>query len=140
MSSSGESASPGVSLSPGFLGSGLAPGLRMTVPAAAFGSVLAAWAAALAFSFSSLAFWAICALVSGFSGLAGLAWVLAAGILAAAAFATGLCACLAGFAACFSLAGAFLAGTDLEAAALAAGFLMGFAGFLDEALVTLGLP
>jgi hypothetical protein len=43
-------------------------------------------------------------------------------------------------AATFSLAGAFLAGTDLEAAALAAGFLVGFAGFLEEALVTLVLP
>ena len=35
------------------------------------------------------------------------------------------------------LAGAFLAGADLEAAAFAAGFLMGFAGFLEwDALVT----
>jgi hypothetical protein len=31
---------------------------------------------------------------------------------------------------------AFLAGTNLVAAALAAGFLLGFAGFLDEAFVT----
>jgi len=69
--------------------------------------------------------------------LAGLACVLAAGILAVAALRAGLGACLTVLAAAFSLAGAFLAGTDLEAAALAAGFLVGFADFLEEALVTL---
>src|SRR5689334_17312014 len=105
MSSSGESASPGVSLSPGFLGKGLAPGLRITGAAAALGSALAAafasWAAALAFRFSSFAFWASCALVSGFSGLVGLAATLPAAILAATALSAGLDACLTGLAAAF---------------------------------------
>src|ERR1700704_2006340 len=135
MSSSGESASPGVSFSPGFLGAILLPGLGGTTGAASpfFGSALACFNAALALSFSSLAKAASCALVS-FSTLAGfdLAW-------AAAALATGF-TCLPGLA--FALtaedfAGAFLAGADLEAAAFAAGFLMGFAGFLEwDALVT----
>jgi len=89
----------------------------------------------LAFSFSSFAFWAICALVNGFSALALTGAALAAAFTGALADLVGLGAALADFAA--GLAGAFLEGTGLEAAALAAGFLMGLAGFLEEALITL---
>src|SRR4051812_17598037 len=100
MSSSGESASPGVSLSPGFLGSGLAPGLGMT-GTPALGSTLAATAAALAFSFSSFAFWASWALVS-FSGLAATflcASAFTAALIGGLTALLGLAATLAGFAA-----------------------------------------
>src|ERR1700712_1195436 len=132
MSSKGESASPGVSFSPGFLAAILLPGLTGTTSeglSGFLGSGLAA--AAFALSFSSFALAASCALVS-FSILTGLAGILAAvlaGILAVA---------FTCFAAAFTgLAGAFLAGADLEVAAFAAGFLMGFAGFLEwDALVT----
>src|SRR5947209_8378734 len=90
MSSSGESASPGVSFSPGFLGAILLPGLGgCTKGLCAFlGSALAA--AAFALSFSSLALAASCVLVS-FSTLAPFLWesALCASALAAA-FATGL--------------------------------------------------
>ena len=82
---------------------------------------------------------ASCALVS-FSTLAPFLWKSALWASAfAAALATGLTA-LIGLGGCFAdLAGAFLAGALLEAAALAAGFLRVLAGFLEwDALVTDG--
>src|SRR2546421_466519 len=107
MSSKGESASPGVSFSPGFLEVILLPGLAwgMTAELSTFlGSAL--MAAALALSFSSLALAASCVLVS-FSTLAGLAGALWA------AFA-GLAGAFTGLATIF-LGGAFLAGALLDA-------------------------
>src|ERR1700755_973886 len=102
MSSRGESASPGVSFSPGFLAAILEPGLiGASGAAAALGSSLAAFAAALAFCFSSRAMAASCALVSG---LTGLPLGAGAGLPLATAF-TGLPLAGAGFS-------DFLAGTD----------------------------
>src|SRR5439155_242393 len=64
MSSSGESASPGVSFSPGFLGAILLPGLGGTTSTVSAFLGPALVAAALALSFSSLALAASCALVT----------------------------------------------------------------------------
>src|SRR5471032_112604 len=124
MSSSGESASPGVSFSPGFLGAIFDPGLGGGIPkelGAAAAAFLGSSLPALAFSFSSFAFWASCALV-GFSIFTGLTGVLAAALAAGFTALTGLP---------FALAGCdFLAGTDLEAAAFAA-----VRGLLADALL-----
>src|SRR5258706_8502342 len=124
MSSSGESASPGVSFSPGFLGAILLPGLgggTTGVAAAFLESTLAA--AALALSFSSFALAASCALVRTLAGLSGVLCAALAGVLAAG---------LACFAAAFTglegidFAGAFFAGADLGEGAFAPGFFFGF--------------
>src|SRR5215471_7474072 len=102
MSSKGESASPGVSFSPGFLGAILLPGLACGITAAStfLGSALAE--AALALSFSSFALAANCVLVS-FSTLAPFLWTSAL----AATFAAGLAA---PFLCASTLACAFAAG------------------------------
>src|SRR3954468_12163 len=105
MSSKGESASPGVSFSPGFLGAILLPGLACGITAAVWtflGSALAK--AAFALSFSSFALTANCALVS-FSTLAG--------FLCTSAFALALATGLAGI---FLCAAALAAGLDLTGA------------------------
>src|SRR4029079_6602048 len=106
MSSKGESASPGVSFSHGFLGAILLPGLAWGRTAAStfLGSALVA--AALAFCFSSFALAASCALVS-FSTLAGFLWTsaLAAALDTGLAALTGLAGALTGLAC--ALASAF---------------------------------
>src|SRR3982751_64331 len=124
MSSNGESASPGVSFSPGFLGGILLPGLACGITAVStfLGSALAV--AAFALSFSSFALAANCALVS-FSTLADFLWrsALAPGLAIGLADLTNLTDLAADFdnfaetdLTGVDLAGAFLAGAALEAA------------------------